>query len=47
MPINQEHLRALATDMCISLAGINPDFIKPYFIIKEMPYNLRNGCALK
>ena len=21
--------------------------MKPYFIIKEMPYNLRNGCALK
>ena len=47
MPINQEHVRALATDMCKSLAGINPDFIKPYFIIKEMPYNLRNGRALK
>ena len=21
--------------------------MKPYFIIKEMPYNLRNGCVLK
>ena len=21
--------------------------MKPYFIIKEVPYNLRNGCALK
>ena len=26
----------------MSLADINPDFI-----IKQMPYNLRNGCALK
>ena len=30
-----------------SLADINPDFMKPYFKIKEMPYNLRNGYALK
>ena len=46
VPINQKHLRALATEICKSLADINPDFMKPYFITKEMPYNLRNGCAL-
>ena len=45
--IHQKHLRALATEIYESLADINPDFMKPYFIIKEMPYNLRNGCALK
>ena len=45
--IHQKHLRALATDIYKSLADINPDFIKPYFIIKKMPYNLRNGCDLK
>ena len=45
--IHQKHLRALATEIYKSLADINPDFMKPYFIIKEMPYNLRNGCALK
>ena len=45
--IYQKHLGALATEIYKSLADINPDFIKPYFIIKEMPYNLRNGCALK
>ena len=28
------------------MADINRDFIKPYFIIKEMPYNLQNVCAL-
>ena len=45
--IHQKHLRALATEIYKSLADINPDFMKPYFIIKEMPYNLRIGCALK
>ena len=45
--IHQKHLRALATEIYKSLADINPDFMKQYFIIKEMPYNLRNGCALK
>ena len=45
--IHQKPLRALATEIYNILADINPDFMKPYFIIKEMPYNLRNGCALK
>ena len=45
--IHQKHLLASATEIYKSLADINPDFMKLYFIIKEMPYNLRNGCALK
>ena len=45
--VHQKHLRALATKIFKSLADINPDFMKPYLIIKEMPYNLRNECALK
>ena len=45
--IHKKHLRALATEIYKSLADINPDFMKPYFKIKEMPYNLRNGYALK
>ena len=45
--IHQKHWRALATEIYKSLADINPDFLKPYFIIREMPYNLRNGRALK
>ena len=45
--IHQKHLRALATEIYKSLADINPDFMKPYFKIKEIPYNLRNGYALK
>ena len=47
MSIHQKYLRALATEIYKSLADINPDFMKPYFKIKEMPYNLRNGYALK
>ena len=45
--IHQKHLRALDTQKFKSLADINPDCMKPYFTIKEMPYNLRNGCSLK
>ena len=47
MSIHQKHLRALATEIYKSLADINPDFMKPYFKIKQMPYNLRNGYSLK
>ena len=47
MSIHQNHLRALATKIYNKLADINPDFMKPRFKIKEMPYNLRNGNALK
>ena len=45
--IHQKHLHTLATEIYKSLTDINPDFMKPCFIIKEMHYNLRNGCALK
>ena len=47
MSVHQKHLHALATEIHKSLADINPGFMKPYFMIKEMPYNLRNGCALQ
>ena len=45
--IHPKHLRALGTEIYKCLVDINRDFMKPYFIIKEMPYNLRNGCSLK
>ena len=45
--IHEKHLRALATEIYKYLADINPDFMKPYFKIKEMPYDLKNGNALK
>ena len=44
---HQKHLRALAIEIFKSLADINPDFMKPCFKIKEMPYNLPNGYGLK
>ena len=47
MSIHQKHLRVLATEIYKSLAGINQDFMKPYFKVKEMPDNLRNGYVLK
>ena len=45
--LHQKHLRALASEIYKSLADINPDFMKPCFIITKMPYNLQYGCALK
>ena len=30
-----------------SLADFNPDFMKPYFTITKMLYNLRHGFTLK
>ena len=34
MSVHQNHLCALATEIYKSLADLNPDFMKPYFIIK-------------
>ena len=45
--IHQKQLRILATEVFKSLADINPDFMKSYFTIKGIPYNLRNGNILK
>ena len=36
--IHEKHLPTLATEIYKSLADINPDFMKPYFIIKEMKW---------
>ena len=44
---HQKHFLALASVICRSLVDINPDFMKLHFIIKEMPYSPRIGCALK
>ena len=45
--IHQTQLRTLATEIYKSLADVNPDFMKNYFSIKEIPYSLRNDSALK
>ena len=44
---HQKQLRILATEVFKSLADINPDFMKSYFTIKEIPHCLRNGNFLK
>ena len=45
--IHQKQLRALATGIYKSLTDVNPDFMKNYFSIKEIPYRLRNDSVLK
>ena len=47
MTIHQKQLRILATEVIKSLTDINPDFMKSYFAVKEIPYCLRNGNSLK
>ena len=44
--IHQKHLRQLATEVYKSLNNLSPDFLKPYFTLKDMPYNLRNRSIL-
>ena len=45
--IHQKQLRILAAEVFKSFSDINPDFMKSYFKIKEIPYCLRNGNFLK
>ena len=45
--IHQKQLRTLAAEIYKSLTDVNSDFMKSYFSIKEIPYSLRNGSALK
>ena len=45
--IHQKQLRTLATEIYKSLTEVNPDFMKNYFSIKEIPYSLKNGSVLK
>ena len=43
--IYQKQLRTLTTETYLTY--VNPDFMKNYFSIKEIPYSLRNGSVLK
>ena len=45
--IHQNKLRILATEIYKGLTDVNPDFMKDYFSIKEIPYSVRNGSVLK
>ena len=44
--IHQKQLRQLTTENYQSLADVSPEFIKPFFTVKEIPYDLRNGHIL-
>ena len=44
--IHQKQLRQLATEIYKSLTDLSPEFIKPFFTVKELLYNLRNGHIL-
>ena len=44
--IHQKQLRQLATEIYKSLTDLNPECLKPFFTVKELPYNLRNGHIL-
>ena len=46
MSIHQKQLRQLTAEIYKRLTGLGPGFIKPFFTIKEIPYNLRNGHIL-
>ena len=44
--IHQKQLCQLTTEIYKSLTDLSPEFIKPFFTVKELPYNLRNGHIL-
>ena len=44
---SSRHYHILATEVFKNFADINSDFMKSYFIIKEIPYCSRNGNFLK
>ena len=46
--IHKKHLKHLVIEVYKSLTNLNPEFMWPFFKIKSIPYNLRNGniCIL-
>ena len=44
--IHQKRLRQLTTEIYKSLTDLSPEFIKPFFTVKELRYSLRNGRIL-
>ena len=44
--IHQKQLRQLTTEIYKSLTDLSLEFIKPFFTVTELPYNLRNGHIL-
>ena len=44
--IHQKQLHRLTTEIYKSCTNLSPEFIKTFFTVKEIPYNLRNGHIL-
>ena len=38
--IHQKRLRQLTTEIYKSLTDLSPEFIKPFFTVKELPYTI-------
>ena len=41
--IHQKQLRQLTTEVYKSLTDVSPEFINPFFTVREIPYNVCNG----
>ena len=46
MYIHQKQVRQLTTKIYKSLTDLSPEFIKPFFTVKELLYNLGNRHIL-
>ena len=44
--IHQKQLRQITTVIYKSFKDLSPELIKPFFTVKEIPYDLRNGHIL-
>ena len=44
--ISQKQLRQLTTETDKTLADLSPEFIKPFFTVKQVPNNIRSGHIL-
>ena len=44
--IHQKQLQQLTTEIYKSLTDLSPEFTEPFFTVKELPFNLRNGHIL-
>ena len=45
--IHQRHLRALIFDVFESVSNLNPKFMWPYFVFKNITYNIRKYPLLR
>ena len=44
--VSIQKLRQLSTEIYKNLTDLSPEFIKPFFTVRELPYNLRKGHIL-